>query len=79
MRTPPFLSCEGGRVCAREAELQDRKGARARIKQEIQGRILSCIETLSFQCRFNPGMFAGSGRKIPILLESYPNAQRFDT
>ena len=29
MRPPPFLSCEGGRVCAREAELQDRKGARA--------------------------------------------------
>jgi hypothetical protein len=35
-------------------------------------RILSCIEMLSFQCqcRFNPGMFARSGRNIPILLES---------
>ncbi len=40
-------------------------------------RILSCIDTLSFQCRFNPGMFARSGRNIPILLESYPNAQCF--
>ena len=41
-------------------------------------RILSCIEMLSYQCRFNPGMFAWSGN-IPILLESYPNAQRLDT
>ena len=40
-------------------------------------RILFCIETLSFQCSFNPGMFTRSGRNIPILLESYQNAQRF--
>jgi hypothetical protein len=41
-------------------------------------RILSCIEMLSFHCRFNPGMFARNVRNIPILLESYPNAQRLD-
>jgi hypothetical protein len=41
-------------------------------------RILSCIEMLLFHCRFNPGMFARCGRNIPILLESYPNAQRLD-
>jgi hypothetical protein len=41
--------------------------------------ILSCIERLLFKCRLNLGMFTRNGRNIPILLESYPNAQRLDT
>jgi hypothetical protein len=41
--------------------------------------ILSCIEMLLFQCWLNHGMLARRGRNIPILLKSYPNAERLDT
>ena len=49
------------------------------IRKGMSAMILFCIETLLFQCRMSPGIFARSGRNIPILLESYSNAKHLDT
>ena len=51
------------------------------VRKGESARNLSCIEMISFQCRLNPDVFARlrSGRNIPILLESYWNAQHLDT